>query len=161
MLPFLVIIINTIFTASKFPTINKNIRNVSISKINNHIGLSSLRPISILSGLSKVVQNVQARLFNEYSNTVLQHRTDADEKCTVLVTLNFSKAFGTINHRTFLLILKSYSVCNQYVRLLQSYCPNRSQTVKLAEQVLLTRLITSRVSQGSILGPLLFTKFPI
>lgn len=68
-LPFLVDIINRILVASHFPQIWKRGHVVPLPKLNNPSDLSDLRPIGILSGLSKLLKSFLADQLKNYLNT--------------------------------------------------------------------------------------------
>nr|CAH7719787.1 unnamed protein product [Callosobruchus chinensis] len=181
-LPFLVNIINSIFISSHFPDIWKQSQIIPVPKIANPKNLSDLRPISILCGLSKLTEKIISRQLirhltvhkilpstqsgfrSGYScTTALLHITDDiiqaldDDNCTILVMLDFSKAFDTINHNILLSILKSCGLCSEPLELMRSYITNRTQTVKIGLKTSSANLVKSGVPQGSVLGPLLFT----
>jgi hypothetical protein len=53
-------------------------------------------------------------------------------------------------------MLKFYRMSDESVHLFKSYLSNRKQVVKIGCAMSISWLLTSGVSQGSILGPLLF-----
>ena len=73
---------------------------------------------------------------------------------TVLVLLNFTKAFDTINNN--LICAKLYGFCEISVSLMKSYLKNRKQKIKCNNNFSPYYNINSGVPQESILGPLLF-----
>lgn len=181
-LRYMVHIINSILLDCRFPSSWKVALVTPIPKKSEASVLSELRPISILSALSKVTEKVieaQVRQHVEEYNilpltqsgfrpgfscsTALLHvvddivgATDAG-KCTLLVLLDYSKAFDTLDHGLLLVILKSCGFDDDVVKLVQSYLTSRSQVVRLGQNLSQSRAITRGVPQGSILGPLLFT----
>lgn len=76
----------------------------------------------------------------------------------LLVTLIYEK-------HSILLIILYYSLnltlryTRQFTRLFRDYLTNRTQTTKVNNIVSSSKLMTHRVPQGSILGPLLFVMF--
>lgn len=138
--------------------------------------------ISILSGLSKLVKYILAVYFKNHLNIIsllppVQWRfrsgysymttlldvtneiiqwTDQNE-ATVLLLLDFSNAFDTINHRNLLLILKSMGFCPEIYHLVDSYLSNTSWVFKLMNRFSSVRDILCGVPQGSVLGRLTFT----
>ena len=70
--------------------------------------------------------------------------------------LILKKAFDTIDHRILQQKLEYYGVGDQKLSLLKSYLTNRKQCCNMNNQKASFRVIKSGVSQGSILGPLLF-----
>ena len=75
---------------------------------------------------------------------------------TVLVLLDFSKAFDTITHDLICAKLKFYGFCETSILLMKSYLLNRKQKIKCNNNFSPYCNINSGVPQGSILGPLLF-----
>ena len=73
-----------------------------------------------------------------------------------LDTLDFSKAFDTINHDILLGKLDFYHFSNSAIALIKSYLCNRKQFVKIDSLGSQLQPITLGVPQGSVLGPLLF-----
>ena len=82
-----------------------------------------------------------------------------EEKVPVGVFLDKSKAFDTLNH-DILLDKLSYLVISGISKdLLASYLSNRQQYVSFDNQNSEMAHITTGVTQGSILGPLLFLTY--
>ena len=77
---------------------------------------------------------------------------------TLLVSLDYSAAFDTIDHSILLDRLKySFGFTGTALTWLQSCLTGRSQFVKLGNQNSSSTSVTTGVPQGSVLGPLLFT----
>lgn len=181
---YLVHIFNSIIVTTKFPTSWKHARITPIPKIKNPQEISDLRPISILIGLSKILEKLLAEQLSQFldenhilpqiqsgfrtghsSTTALLHITDDifqavdKSECTALIMLDFSKAFDTVRHDTLLAILKSSGVCIDSLQLFRSYLTDRKQSVKLGDNLSVPRNVLSGVPQGSVLGPLLFSLY--
>lgn len=132
--PFLLHLFNTIITTSCFPTSWKIARIVPIPKDANNENIVNHRPISILPGLSKALEKIlkdQVTKFildnklisdchsgyrNGFSTTtLLTALTDTvrnacnANKCSVLVSLDLSKAFDTIDYN-----LLTHKLHNKY-----------------------------------------------
>ena len=73
---------------------------------------------------------------------------------TLLIDLK--KAFDTIDHRILLRKLYSYGIRGSMLKRMESYLTDRSQYVMFNGKASETRGIKCGVTQGSILGPLLF-----
>ena len=88
--------------------------------------------------------------------TTLQHISNASSYSRVLA-LDFSKVFDTVSHQMLLKMLEvDFRCANSVTRLVQSYLTDRKQRVKNKDYHCEWVSVTSGVTQGSILGPLLF-----
>ncbi|XP_065651287.1 uncharacterized protein LOC136079476 [Hydra vulgaris] len=144
--------------------------------------ITNYRPISVLSGFSKIYEKIlYNKIYDHLSkNKILSttqygfkkhnstehaalHLTrniaDSFEKSqfTLAVFIDLSKAFDTINHEILIKKLENYGICGNFLKLLKSYLSNRKQYVQIDVSSTTNLLdITCGVPQGSILGPLLF-----
>jgi len=145
--------------------------------------LANYRPISNLNNISKLLERLfLTRLqphilscpnFNPYQSAYrrnhstetallstldnVYHSSDTG-KSTVLVSLDLSSAFDTIDHTLLVNRLKNtFGVTGTALNWISSYISHRSQTVKLGSSLSSPQPCKSGVPQGSVLGPLLFT----
>uniref|UniRef100_A0A8C6XR48 Reverse transcriptase domain-containing protein n=1 Tax=Naja naja TaxID=35670 RepID=A0A8C6XR48_NAJNA len=143
--------------------------------------LDNFRPVSNLRFLAKVVESVVARQFplfleeTDYldpyqsgfrpgfsTETALVALLDdlwrARDRgfSSVLVLLDLSAAFDTIDHGILLRRLVGLGVGGTVLRWLSSYLAGRSQSVLAGGQRSSPRALTCGVPQGSVLSPLLF-----
>ena len=89
------------------------------------------------------------------SITVLVNRT-----LTVLVALDLSAAFDTIDHAVLLnRLLVTFGVTGTALNWIKSYLTARTSFVKIGSISSSTISLDTGVPQGSVLGPLLFTLF--
>lgn len=179
--PYITHIINECILHKYYPQCWKFALVVPLPKIAQPSELKDLRNICILPTLSKVFENIinsQIRnhlsKFNILAETQSGFRpgyscttallevvddvltaTDAN-KLTVLVLLDYSKAFDRINHRLLLAMLHYYGFGADAEALMSSYLEGRQQKVILNNADCQPLQISSGVPQGSILGPLLF-----
>jgi len=77
------------------------------------------------------------------------------------VFIDLSKAFNTLNHHTLLHKLQYYGIHGLPLKWFESYLHNRQQCVNINRVSSSFSCITCGVSQGSILGQLLFLLYDI
>ena len=79
-----------------------------------------------------------------------------DGKYSAGVFVDLKKAFDTVDHNILLKKLDYYGVRGIANEWFASYLKNRKQFVSISGHISSTQVIQADVSQGSILGPLLF-----
>nr|CAI5863097.1 unnamed protein product [Callosobruchus analis] len=182
LLPYITHIINSCLESGYFPKRWREAIVIPVPKNSSPSNFNDLRPISLLPLFSKLLEKiVQTQLVsycNELSiipshqsgfraghstNTALLNITDnifraLDKKmASVLISLDFSKAFDTIDHGLLCAKLQYYGLDETSIHFFRSYLSDRVQRVKIEEKLSCSKHISSGVPQGSILGPLLFT----
>ena len=156
-----------------------------LKKLGLELELKNYRPVSNLSFLSKLIEKIVAGQFIDHMirNKLLDplqsaykkhHSTetallkvqndiliDLDQKnVTILVLLDLSAAFDTIDHDILLSRLnKSYGIEGTALNWFRSFLTNRSQSVIIDDEVSKPKPLKYGVPQGSVLGPLLFTAY--
>ena len=147
--------------------------------------LSSYRPVSNLTQLSKVIEKVVAlRIMthvsgqqmvecfqsayrkNHSTETALLYVTSAvkiamdNKQGTILLLVDFSSAFDTINHNILIRRLRlRYGFVGKTLDWLTSYLKERTQRVVIGDRSSSTTTLTTGVPQGSVLGLLLFSLY--
>lgn len=77
----------------------------------------------------------------------------------MLVLIDFSKAFDSVDHRLLINKLKNCNMNDMAIKWFESYLSDRYQSVVLEESVSKWNLVKIGVPQGTILSPLLFSLF--
>lgn len=170
-----------------FPTVLKHARVLPLLKkpTLDPDATSSYRPISNLSYISKVVERVVARRFNTHvssshllpdqqsayrsfhstESAVLSVHNDLvrsidNGQVSLLVLLDLSAAFDTVDHSILLSVLSNrFSVVDTAFNWFQSYLSGRTQSFVYAGQQTSNFPVNCSVPQGSVLGPLEFIAY--
>ncbi len=146
--------------------------------------LENYRPVSLLPFIAKTLERVvfnQVSLFLSQNNkldakqsgfrsghsteTVLLSVTEAlriakvNYKSSVLILLDLSAAFDTVNHQILLSTLSSLDITGIPLRWFESYLTGRSFRVAWGGEVSKAHKLVTGVPQGSVLGPLLFSTY--
>lgn len=175
-------IVNKCLESSTFPKAWKNSNVIPVPKVANPEEYAQFRPISILPTISKILERIVHNQVSEYvktnnilpstqsgfrpnhgTSTALLHVTDDIYRAcdsgrgTVLVLLDYSKAFDTLDHNTLCSKLKYFGFCDEAVIFFQNYLSGRQQRVCVGSAVSDFLPVSRGVPQGSILGPLLFS----
>ncbi len=184
LLPELTHIINTSLLTGIFPTAFKQARVTPLLKkptLNTSL-LENYRPVSLLPFIAKTLERVvfnQVSLFLSQNNkldakqsgfrsghsTALLSVTEAlriakaNSKSSVLILLDLSAAFDTVNHQILLSTLSSLDITGIPLRWFESYLTGRSFRVAWGGEVSKAHKLVTGVPQGSVLGPLLFSTY--
>lgn len=155
-----------------------------VPKVTKAIEMKQLRPINILPTMSKILEKIVKEEITDHlqinntlplvqsgfrkyhsTNTALMKITNDitrgmdNSQVTYLILLDFSKAFDVINHNLLLAKLKYYGFNLTLIKWFSNYLENRTQCVKLNNDISEEKGVYAGVPQGSILGPILFTIF--
>ena len=140
------------------------------------------RPISNLSFVGKLIERVVLRRLNEHltennlhipwqSGYKKSHSTETllirivndlliasnEEKATVVMMLDLSAAFDTVDHQLLLQILATeLGITGTALNWFRSFLSGRCQRVKIGQYESVEIVIKFGVPQGSVLGPVLF-----
>ena len=77
-----------------------------------------------------------------------------EKACSIF--LDFAEAFDIVNHDILLTKLEYYGVRDMPLKWFKSYLQKRQQCIKINSNISDFQTILCGVSQGSVLGPLLF-----
>ena len=173
-------ILNLSITTGIFPDSFKKAKITPCFKKGDKSDMSNYRPISVLPLLSKLLERHVADNLKSYLNEydLLYERQfgfRANHSCETALTaiiddwitidnneivetvlLDLSKAFDLVSHNLLLEKLQQYQLSAASLQWFQSYFNDRLQQVSITGKLSGSRLISSGVPQGSVLGPLLF-----
>jgi hypothetical protein len=83
------------------------------------------------------------------------------KKACLMVLLDLSAAFDTVDHPELLKTLEELGVKGNALKWLESYLSDRHQVVTIASKSSAPQWLQCGVPQGSVLGPILFTVYTI
>ncbi len=167
----------------------KSLKQAIIKPLLKKAGLDlekkNYRPVSNLSFLSKLIERIvavqltehfmQNELFDKFQSAYRKcHSTETallrvqndiimdidGKKVVMLVLLDLSAAFDTIDHEILLNRLSSYfGIKGTALKWFESYLSDRIQSVAINNDISSPIGLKYGVPQGSVLGPLLFTAY--
>lgn len=182
--PVLSKIINFSFASGTFPLMWKLAHVIPLPKTSNPTSFSQYRPISILPILSKVIEHFvnhrlsshlnRHNLFNPLQSgfrpghstvTALVKVTDdirhniQNKMLTILVLLDFSSAFNTVDFDILIGIFQNLNFSPNAILWFHAYLFGRRQRVKADDHFSEWHELGAGVPQGGVLSPLLFSIF--
>ena len=182
--PVILNIFNSCIKENKIPDIFKYAECIPLHKKGSIVELNNYRGISILPPLAKLFEKLIAKQIRAYfeSNNLFysgQHgfrknfscetalheliseinNNQASKLITILLFIDFRKAFDLVDTKLLLRKLFHYGFDNDSLELISNYFTNRKQHMKLGVNYSNEANINLGVPQGSVLGPLLFLIF--
>ncbi len=109
--------------------------------------------------LTNQVSDVDIPLRLRYSVTEALRIAKADSKTSVLILLDLSAAFDTVNHQILLTTLSSLGITGIPLRWFGSYLTGQSFKVAWGGEESRAHQLFTGVPQRSVLGPLLFSTY--
>ncbi|KAK3568676.1 hypothetical protein QTP86_012870 [Hemibagrus guttatus] len=164
LLPFITTVINGSLTSGHVPTAFKKARVIPILKkpALDPSDISNYRPLMQnnlhdpnQSGF-KAAHSTETALL---AVTEKLHAARSAKLSSVLILLDLSAAFDTVNHKTLLSTLRSLGICGTAWEWFASYLDGRSYQVTWKGLTSTPRRLSTGVPQGSVLGPLLFSLY--
>ena len=177
-------IVNKSFDECSLPSLMKTAIVKPIYKNGLKTDVNNYRPISILPIIEKIIEEIACKRLwgylsknnimskNQYGfqkgkniNKLLAYFTDhlnqnlSKGLHSLVLFVDFSKAFDTLSHDKLLSVLSSYGVRGKCYDWFKDYLFNRSYSVKIQNAQSVTVQLESGVPQGSKLGPILFIVF--
>ena len=164
-----------------FPDSMKIAKVIQVFKAGKKELVSNYRPISVLPCFSKILEKIMYNRVYKYlteNNLLFQkqfgfregHSTSHaivnlfsniynsfnENKFTLGVFIDLSKAFDMVNHNILLNKLSLYGIKNNSLKWFSSYISDRKQYIQTSVFKTTNLNVVCGVPQGSILGPLLF-----
>ncbi len=187
LLPYITKIVNDSLSCGIFPTLYKEaIIRPHLKKSNlSPDELKNYRPVSNLTFISKVLERIVASRIEEHltANELLDNYQSAyrtcystetallkvkndlissldRKKCTLLVSLDLSAAFDTVDHNILKQRLQDdYGLQNVTLRWFDSYLAERKYKVCVRNSYSTAMRLTCGVPQGSVLGARMYTLY--
>ena len=177
---------NRCFSDGVYPDALKRANITPILKSGDPSKPTNYRPISVLSDLNKIYEELILNRLNNLltKNNILENsqygfrqgvstqgacldllsvllKAYSDKTYAICLFVDFRKAFDTLNHKRLLKKLEMYGIRGKPLELIESYLTNRLQRVCLngASSDYVPMSMGVPHSQGSKLGPLLFNLY--
>jgi len=179
----LVYIMNLSLRTGVFPDLWKEAKVVPLHK-GGDMSINNFRPIAILPVVSKIIEKAVHKHLYDYSskNKLINENQSgfrpfhSTETCLLnmvndwtnsmnsgdmigVAFIDLRKAFDTVNHGILLSKLQSLGASATALEWFSSYLSCRTQRVSFKNTMSSSRLVSTGVPQGSILGPLFFIIF--
>ena len=186
LIPFITQIVNASLATGEFPQEYKNALVTPLLKkpsLDPDI-MKNFRPVSNLAYVSKILEKVVSTRLNKHlvDNKLEEpfqsayrkgHSTETatlrvhndiqcalgENKCILVVMLDLSAAFDTVDHQLMLSTLESLGISGTALEWFKSYLTQRSQCINIKGTRSKSQPLDCGVPQGSVLGPIMFTLY--
>lgn len=167
-----------------FPSSWKHATITPLPKVKSPKSVNDLRPISLTSIIGKIFERIVLKLIGTHWHaimnkdqfayrpqssttcalTAIQHHwlstLDRNAKCNIrVITIDFSKAFDSIEHSLLLGKIASLGFDHWFIKWFHSFLTGRTQCVRINDSVSLSLAIGRGIPQGTVLGPFAFVIF--
>ncbi len=140
---------------SNLPFVGKLTERAVIEQEKNHMDLHC--PLPIHSSAYRQGHSTETALVKVQSDIL---RNMENQNVTLLVLIDLSAAFDTVDHGIVMDVLRSkYGICGPALEWHKSYLSNRKQCVNLGGIRSETSELQFGLPQGSCLGPVMFTQY--
>ena len=139
---------------SNLTYISKLIERVVADRLNTHLNQNGLH--ECMQSAYKEHHSTESALLKVQNDLLMAIDSDGG---AILVLLDLSAAFDTIDHEILFRRLFSLGIIGNALQWFKSYLTNRRQSVLINGVRSTTRDLPFGVPQGSVLGPILFTLY--
>ena len=147
-------ILNNYRPVSNLTFVSKIIEKVVASRLNHHLMVNNLQePFQSAYRVNHSTETAMLRVQNDII------RAPGDNKVVLLVLIDLSAAFDTVNHERLLSTLHAIGITGKALAWFMSYLQNRSQTITISGKQSRSQQLECGVPQGSVLGPILFNVY--
>jgi hypothetical protein len=176
------ILINQMFDMSIYPPKLKETQVIPIHKKESKLSKLNYRPVSITNSLDKIVEKAIQHQIQEFLEIekvldpfqygfkkgrscedaiakVISESTKMvdNKKAVLLISLDLSKAFDSMNHQILLSKLDHYGIRGKANKLMEDFLTDRVQYVKVGDSFSYSGKLKEGVPQGTQKGPPLFS----
>jgi hypothetical protein len=141
---------------SNLPYVSKLLEKVVMKQLNDHMEDHALcEPLQSAYRSNHSTETAMVKVMND-----LLVAADTKKQCVLLVLLDLSAAFDTIDHSVLLQRLRNmFGVDGDALDWFRAYFSNRFQAVSIDQQSSAAVPLTTGVPQGSVAGPALFPRY--